>query len=98
MEDFYVIWENILMNFNFDKVVRTMEALNWTWYDEDYIDRQVVIKHAKKMIKEAYNKKQSVASGGFYAIYIPKEENVNDIEAIELKFVVESWVGERCEE
>ena len=83
--------DNIMDYFNFDKVLKTMIALNWMWVKEDHksiddleipsIER--IRKTARKALMRAIEIKDYTSSGGFEAEY---EDGV-----LYLRFVVEEW-------
>lgn len=67
--------ENILDNFDFDRVKEVMKALNWTWYDsEEPPTFNKLYKSAEKYLEETYDKcllykkDYQVGSGGFYCV------------------------------
>ena len=83
--------DNIMDYFNFDKVLKTMIALDWKWFKEDYksiddleipsIER--IRKTARKALMRAIEIKDYTSSGGFEAEY--------DDGNLYLMFVVEEW-------
>ena len=83
--------DNIMDYFDFDKVLKTMIALDWKWVKEDResiddleipsIER--IRKTARKALMRAIEIKDSTSTGGFQAEY-------ND-GSLSLKFVVEQW-------
>ena len=83
--------DNIMDYFEFDKVLKTMIALNWKWVKEDHkslddleipsIER--IRKTARKALIRAIEIKDLTSGGGFEAEYKDGE--------LSLKFVVEQW-------
>ena len=83
--------DNIMDYFEFDKVLKTMIALDWKWVKEDHksiddleipsIER--IRKTARKALIRAIEIKDYTSSGGFEAEYKDGE--------LFLKFVVEQW-------
>ena len=83
--------DNIMDYFNFDKVLKTMIALDWKWVKEDHksiddleipsIER--IRREARRLLIRAIEIKDSTSTGGFQAEY-------ND-GSLSLKFVVEQW-------
>ena len=83
--------DNIMDYFDFDKVLKTMIALDWKWVKEDHksiddleipsIER--IRKTARKALIRAIEIKDYTSSGGFEAEYKDGE--------LFLKFVVEEW-------
>lgn len=87
--------ENILENFDFEKVRKTMKLLNWTWYDSDEIPTTYrLIESAREHLESAYNlslehnKTCFSTSGGFKAISYVDEEGWY---CLELMFVLTEW-------
>ena len=71
-------WENnaikhIMDNFDFERVHKTMELLNWTWgaaKDDQVVPSLSRIKEAAKdTLKGAIKRKCYISSGGFVAEY-----------------------------
>ena len=83
--------DNIMDYFNFDKVLKTMIALDWKWVKEDHksiddletpsIER--IRKTARKALMRAIEIKDYTSGGGFEAEY--------DDGNLYLRFVVEEW-------
>ena len=83
--------DNIMDYFEFDKVLKTMIALNWKWVKEDHkslkdleipsIER--IRKTARKALMRAIEIKDYTSGGGFEAEY--------DDGNLYLRFVVEEW-------
>jgi hypothetical protein len=58
-------------NFEFDRVRKIMEALNWRWWDEDggVIPEECDLRHsARKLLKDVCSDSTLAASGGFSAL------------------------------
>ena len=89
---------NIIENFNWEKVHKTMVALNWTWWDSENEVPTIgaLFKCATELLHGAYNgaeKEKSTyinATGGFRATAIVDEETKEIIE-LRLAFEVCSW-------
>ena len=83
--------DNIMDYFDFDKVLKTMIALDWKWVKENHKDIndleipsiERIRKTARKALMRAIEIKDYTSSGGFEAEY-------ND-GSLSLKFVVEQW-------
>ena len=83
--------DNIMDYFDFDKVLKTMIALDWKWVKEDHksiddleipsIER--IRKTARKALIRAIEIKDSTSTGGFQAEY--------NEGSLSLQFVVEQW-------
>ena len=86
--------ENILENFDFEKVRKVMDFLNWTWADNEVPSTYKLINSAKKRLEEAYtlsereNRNCSISSGGLKASTIWDE---GQVVFLELEFVLTSW-------
>lgn len=72
--------DDVLANFNFDKVASVMNFLNWTWgFEEEIPDKFELIKTARRIIFDAIkelkeNSEFYIATGGFYACVMQEEE------------------------
>lgn len=78
--------ENIISNFDFAKVHKTMLYLEWTWGDKTPTMSELII-HAQKHLEKAIEIKGVSASGGFWAEYFEYEQT----NALELRFALASW-------
>lgn len=87
-ESFESIWNNLLINFDWEKVYQTVKALEWKYWDtpEDFPCASIgeLVQTAHYVCKKAYESGNSVGTGGFYAY--PKEGG-----GIRLVFEVTSW-------
>lgn len=73
--------------FDFDKVHRAMQALNWTWYGKDVPLVGQIRKQARELLTEVANTDAScVSTGGLKA---SKTDGI-----LFLEFVVEYWEAE----
>lgn len=84
-----------LKTFNFERIHKTMEYLDWRWYvDGKYQVPTLVqlILAAQDRLNDAWDKKQIVESGGLRAVYVPGEEVDEDGEleppGLELMFIL----------
>lgn len=83
--------DNIMDYFDFDKVLKTMIALDWKWVKEDHksiADLEIpsierIRKTARRLLIRAIEIKDSTSTGGFQAEY--------DDGTLYLRFVVEEW-------
>lgn len=73
--------EEILNNFDFNKVKRVMEFLDWKWHNVGIPNEYQLICEARRLLEQAYEWKTIISCGGFEADY-------ND-GLPSLKFVVE---------
>lgn len=94
----------ILDNFNFERVKKVMDILDWEWYDaEEGVPSIIELRTcARRLLKEVLSKgiktkkDTQISTGGFRASYY-KEEDL-----LELEFIVENvdndiLLGERIE-
>jgi len=88
--------DEIVENFNWDKVYKTMDALGWTWIDSKGETPSVgrLITTATKLLRDAFDgavREQETylsGTGGFEAVcYVDKD----GMYRLELRFVVASW-------
>jgi len=86
MKPFQEHWQEIEDHFDFEMVYQVMKVLDWTWGQNENASIPSVAKikaRAKKICKDAYDKKTVIESGGFGAHY---EED-----SLHLYFIPESW-------
>jgi hypothetical protein len=78
--------EEVLDSFDFDKVLRVMEILGWTWANLDRVPtRSELLKEARRLLSELNGKTGVHGSGGLRASC--KEDGT-----LSLKFILcESW-------
>lgn len=83
--------ESIMDNFDFDKVQKVMEFLNWKWVStENGIPSvQELRSQARRLIKEAIEEKVRIATGGFRVDYFSEDGGY-----VELSFIVDQWSSE----
>jgi hypothetical protein len=76
--------EEILINFDFEKVLKVMKGLNWEYYDGP-VDLVRLKERAAELLHKVEKQKPgyAVIAGGFRA-----DKNVG---GIELSFILESW-------
>lgn len=79
------IIDEILDEFDFERVQRTMKALDWTWYGSDGVPTIGEIRRrARELLRELIkDNHRCIASGGLYAY---KEDGV-----VGLRFEVTSY-------
>jgi len=81
--------EEIMCNFDFDRVEKAMIALDWKWGLPGEVPELCEIKeHAIERMKTAIDIGGGASSGGLRAIY---EEGM-----LTLTFVLEEWTSEDC--
>ena len=63
--------EDILQDFDFERVYAAMEALEWTWFDSKGKTSSIkaLKKTAKEVLENAVNEKTTISTGGFHAEY-----------------------------
>ena len=90
--------ENIIENFNWEKVHKTMVALDWTWHDSEGEAPTIgaLFNCAIKLLHEAYDGAERfkanyrTGTGGFYARATVDEET-KEIDELKLTFEVANW-------
>ncbi len=90
--------DDIMDNFDFNKVAKCMRALNWKWHDVDgsmdVPEEHHIRKSARKLmntVKDVCHHKTFITgTGGFYVQcwYAPDSRI---LEAMELSFIVAEW-------
>jgi len=96
--------DDIMDEFDFDKVQEVMEYLNWRWAGE-YVTIDMLKETAKRLLREAADLRlgdykdthweQGVicATGGFQAMAFCNEDKTK-VDALDLKFVLTEWDAE----
>lgn len=100
--------DKLLEEFDFERVHKSMQTLNWQWYHPGENDTKVpsleeIKKRAKQVIQEAAENavltknEYVISTGGFYgeAKYYPKEGIKKSFLWVRLAFVLEAW--DNCE-
>ena len=90
--------DDIIENFNWNKVHETMVALNWTWWDsnDEAPTLGMLFRCASKLLHDAYDGAEREkcdylsATGGFRAQAIIDDET-KEIISLRLAFEVCSW-------
>ena len=86
--------DDIMRNFNFEKVHKVMEILDWKWVMTKYGVPTIeeLRGEARRLLVEAANGETQVATGGFRAVY--EKNGANDPDPfISLEFVLEECEG-----
>lgn len=94
-----IIIEEIMHVFDFEKVHKAMTALNWTWRGEGVPDIPELKAQAIMLMREAWNRKCSIGTGGFMAEY--EKENEDYGPAIFLTFRIDEygcWIDKETNE
>lgn len=87
--DYRDMIDDIIDNFDFEKVHQTMVALNWKWAGyKEVPEIPDLRKFARARLKEAHARKTTISSGGFKATY----EKWSQIRfTLRLEFIVSDW-------
>ena len=89
--------EGILENFNFEKVKKTMEFLNWKYYDsEETPTTYRLIKSAEERLKEVYegatqNKEGYYSNSGGLKAFAEYNKETGIVDFLQLEFVLTDW-------
>lgn len=89
---------DIVENFNWEKVHKTMKALDWTWYDSGGETPTIgaLFRCATGLLHDAYDGAERfkadyrTGTGGFYARALV-DDNTKEIIELRLWFEVASW-------
>jgi hypothetical protein len=82
--------DGIMDYFNFEKVLKVMELLEWEWQDaEEGIPTLPELRQqARRLLKMALQEKTNTSTGGFHVRY---DSDADGGEFIQLMFAVEEW-------
>ena len=85
--------DNIMDNFDFGRVAKTMEALEWKWHDVKGIPEEYDIrKAARKLLKSVPD---TLIKDNYYTgtggLYVQAWYESTDLVLMELTFVVADW-------
>ena len=82
--------DGIMDYFDFEKVLKVMELLEWEWKDaEEGIPTVPELrKQARRSLKISLEEKTNTSTGGFHVMY---ESDADGGEFIQLMFAVEEW-------
>jgi hypothetical protein len=82
--------DQIMDWFDFEKVAKTMEALNWKWFGaEEGVPTISEIKtQARRLLTQAIKERVTIGTGGFKASYNHKYKHLT------LEFIVSEWGSE----
>ena len=82
--------DGIMDYFNFEKVLKVMELLEWEWKDaEEGIPTVPELRQeVRRLLRMAFKEKTDVSTGGFHVRY---ESDADGGEFIQLMFAVEEW-------
>ena len=79
--------DTIMDYFKFEKVHKVMKFLEWTWSDGTPSVPELR-QQARRLLKESFETKSSMATGGFHTRYRSYESGE---ETIELLFAIDAW-------
>lgn len=86
--------EDIMENFNFDRVHDAMEAVDWRWVGTKYgvptIDE--IKAEARRILVDAVNERTCISTGGLRAVYEADSKDDTD-PYIGLEFILVEWEG-----
>jgi hypothetical protein len=81
--------DEIMDNFDFEKVAKVMEVLGWKWVNSEtdlkIPDVSELRKQARRLLTTALKENTGVATGGFKVTYLKDEKFLH------LEFVVSEW-------
>lgn len=86
--------EYCLNTFDFERVHKVMEQVEWQWYTNDGLkvpSLAQLILSAQQRLNSAWDSKTTVESGGLRAVYVPGEvDNYGKVDppALELLFIL----------
>ena len=82
--------DGIMDYFDFEKVLKVMELLEWEWQDaEEGIPTVPELRQqARRLLKMSLKEKTNPSTGGFHVMYESREDGS---EFIQLMFAVEEW-------
>ena len=84
--------KSILNNFDFNKVKKIMDVLNWKWASSKngFPDMDEIRKLATRLLIDACVEKTNISTGGFRAVY---DDNGDGDPYVGLEFIVEECEG-----
>ena len=86
--------EYCLNTFNFERVHKVMEQVEWKWATRDGLKVPTIVQlilSAQQSLNEAWDKRQTVECGGLRAVYVPAELDEYCVEqppGLELLFIL----------
>lgn len=100
-EQFQVLLENVMDNFNFEKVHDVMVELDWNWVNANSGELKVptvlqLKASARRYLRRAFDGCCVVCSGGLECSYHPPIDDQDPAGFLSLKFVLEEWDTEGC--
>lgn len=100
-EQFQVLLENVMDNFDFEKVHDVMVEMDWRWIPigsgELKVPTVFQLKNsARRYLRRAFDGCHTVGSGGLEASYHPPIDDEDPAGFLSLKFILEEWDTEGC--
>jgi hypothetical protein len=86
--------EYCLNTFNFERVHKVMEQVNWVWATPDVLKVPTIVQlvlAAQQRLNDAWDKRTTVESGGLRAVYVQAdmdEDGVLQPPALEIMFIL----------
>jgi hypothetical protein len=82
--------DEIMDSFDFERVYKVMQHLNWEWVNVGVPEIYDIKKQARRLLKEAIKLKTSISTGGFCVTYDVDDE----YDTIDLSFVVSNYYAD----
>lgn len=86
--------EYCLNTFNFERVHKVMQHVDWQWYTRDGLKVPSMVQlilSAQQRLNDAWDKRTTVESGGLRAVYVPadmSEDGKLEPPGLELLFIL----------
>jgi hypothetical protein len=77
--------KKIMKHFDFKRVHKTMEALEWEWVFVGVPSLEEIKKFAKELLIRSVSEKITISTGGFTSKYDEKDNTIS------LSFIVTDW-------
>lgn len=81
--------DEIMDHFDFGKVHKIMEAVDWTWANSEFgVPMEWELrKRARSLLSDAWDQQTMMSTGGFTARFLNEDES----DGLQLEFTVEKW-------
>jgi hypothetical protein len=76
---------HVMGHFDFDKVADLYSRLNWTWWENVPVDKDMLVEAAYRKLKELqqrYPKTKSIESGGLKVEACTDDNNCTEVELV----------------
>lgn len=86
--------EYCLNTFNFERVHKVMEQVEWKWHTRDGLKVPTIVQlilSAQKRLNDAWDLRTTIESGGFRAVYVQADMNEHGVlepPGLELLFIL----------